>query len=222
MVKQFFPIPARLDNEFAPERDWSAVVVRIQRGDPTAMEELYRVFLKGIRFALYRQLGSRDLDDKLHDVFVIVAQAIQRGDLREPQRLMGYVRTVLRRQLAGHIQDAVRDRRIHAEFDDRHVLPDRCSSPEQKVIEQERDEIAGRVLKSINKRDREVLIRFYLKGESPAIICRDMGLTETQFRLIKSRAKARYSKLCRSRLTRVPRKAEGRIGVEHDERVPTT
>jgi hypothetical protein len=42
-----------------------------------------------------RQLGPRDLDDKVHDVFVIVAQAIRRGDLRDPERLMDYVRTVV-------------------------------------------------------------------------------------------------------------------------------
>ena len=31
--------------------------------------------------------------------FVIVTQAIQNGDLREPERLMGYVRTVVKRQM---------------------------------------------------------------------------------------------------------------------------
>jgi DNA-directed RNA polymerase specialized sigma24 family protein len=57
-----------------------------------------------------------------------------------------------------------------------------------------------RVLNAVPKRDREVLVRFYLKEEDPDIICREMELTETQFRLIKSRAKARFGELGRTRL----------------------
>jgi RNA polymerase sigma-70 factor, ECF subfamily len=56
-----------------------------------------------------------------------------------------------------------------------------------------------RILRSIGKRDREVLIRFYLEEQTPERICREMGLTETQFRLIKSRAKARFGELGKRR-----------------------
>jgi hypothetical protein len=73
------------------------------------MEDLYQVFSMGVRFFLYRQLGPRDLDDKDRDVFVIVAQTVRRSGLRDPERLMGYVRTVLRRQVAGHIEEAVKN-----------------------------------------------------------------------------------------------------------------
>ncbi len=72
------------------------MVARIQAGDPSGMEELYRVFTTGIRFYLCRQLGPQDLDDKVHDAFLTITQSIRRGDLREPDRLMGYVRTVVR------------------------------------------------------------------------------------------------------------------------------
>ena len=93
--------------ERPPDPAWSPLVERIRRGDPEGMEELYAVFAKGVRYFLWRQMGSQDLDDKVHDVFLIITQAIQRGDLREPERLMGYVRTVLRRQVASYIETAV-------------------------------------------------------------------------------------------------------------------
>ena len=73
------------------------LVARIQADDSTALEELYRIFARGIKFQICRQLGAQDLDDKVHDCFVIVVQAIRRGELREPDRLMGFVRTVVRR-----------------------------------------------------------------------------------------------------------------------------
>jgi DNA-directed RNA polymerase specialized sigma24 family protein len=57
-----------------------------------------------------------------------------------------------------------------------------------------------RVLNGLSPRDREVLVRFYLREQSAEEICRELGLTETQFRLIKSRAKARYGKLGQRRM----------------------
>jgi RNA polymerase sigma-70 factor, ECF subfamily len=186
-------------SEFVTEPRWAEVVERIRSGDPSGMAELYQVFSKGVRFFLYRQLGPRDLDDKLHDVFVIVAQAIQRGDLRDPERLMGYVRTVIRRQVAGHIEDAVQERRNHADLEGTLVLADHHPDPERGAIERQNDELAMRILRSIGKRDREVLVRFYLDEQTPERICREMGLTETQFRLIKSRAKARFGELGKRR-----------------------
>ena len=41
------------------------------------------------------------------------------------------------------------------------------ADPENEAIERENQELALRVLQSIPKRDREVLIRFYFKEESP-------------------------------------------------------
>src|SRR6266851_4698063 len=48
---------------------------------------------------------------------------------------------------------------------------------------------------------REILTRFYLYEQSQDQICSEMGLTLTQFRLLKSRAKGRFGELGRKRLT---------------------
>jgi RNA polymerase sigma-70 factor (ECF subfamily) len=181
------------------EPSWSLLVDRIRSGDPAGMEHLYAVFSKGVRYYLWRQFGAHDLDDKVHDIFLIVTQSIRRGDLREPERLMGYVRTVLRRQVAAYIEEAVHLRRNEMEIDPALNLTDRGISPERRVVEKETQEVAMRVLRSLPARDREVLVRFYLKEQSADQICREMELTDTQFRLIKSRAKARYGELGKRR-----------------------
>src|SRR5208283_4313311 len=103
----FSPKSDSSDDPVSLSHSWAELVTRIQSGDREALEELYRVFSKGIRFYLCRQLGSQDLDDKVHDVFLIITQAIQKGELRQPERLMGYVRTIVRRQVAIHIDAAV-------------------------------------------------------------------------------------------------------------------
>src|SRR5512138_3487552 len=101
--------------ETESSNDWVRLVKSIQSGSDDGMTELYQIFAKGIRFFLCRQLGPHELDDRVHDTFLIVVNAIQRGDLREPERLMGFVRTVVRRQVAAYIEHAVHERRQQAE-----------------------------------------------------------------------------------------------------------
>lgn len=165
------------------------------------MEELYRVFSQGIRLYLCRQLGPQDLNDKVHDLFLIVTQSIRNGDLREPERLMGYVRTVVRRQVAGHIHIARQQRRSSYDLDLGSTLLDARSNPENRVIRRQYNDVAQRILSAMRQRERDVLVRFYVNEQPAADICREMELTPTQFRLLKSRAKQRFGDLCRSRLS---------------------
>lgn len=181
---------------------WTALVEKIKVDDQSGMEELYRVFSRGVRFYLCRQLGPQDLEDKVHDTFLIVVQAVRRGELREPERLMGFVRTVVRRQVAGHIDQAVHTRRQHVGIESGTTVIDLNRDPEETAIQQQHEEIARRVLNSISKRDREILTRFYLLEQTQQQICDQMNLTETQFRLLKSRAKARFGELGKRRLAR--------------------
>lgn len=43
--------------------------------------------------------------------------------------------------------------------------------------------------------DREILTRFHFLEQSPERICRELSLTETQFRLLESRARSRFGRL---------------------------
>ncbi len=182
--------------------NWRRLVGKICSGDPMGMEELYGVFSRGVRFYLCRQLGPQELEDKVHDTFLIVLQAIQRGELREPDRLMGFVRTIVRRQVAGYIDNVVQARREQTDLDSGLAICDERSNPEQDAISRQRVEIMRRVLNGISSRDREILTRFYLLGQAQERICEEMGLSDTQFRLLKSRAKARFGELGRRTLRR--------------------
>jgi RNA polymerase sigma-70 factor (ECF subfamily) len=180
---------------------WGALVDRIRYSATDGMEELYLLFSKGIRFYLCRQLGPQELDDKVHDAFVVVVQAIRRGELREPQRLMGFVRTVVRRQVAAHIDKAVHSRREQMDLDSTVRVADPHGNPEEAAIFRQRVELIQRVLGELSVRDREILTRFYLYEQGQDQICSEMALTETQFRLLKSRAKARFGELGKKKLT---------------------
>lgn len=183
-----------------PLHAWSMLVDRIRNGQTDGMEELYELFSKGIRFYLVRQLGSQELEDKVHDTFVVVVQAIRRGELREPDRLMGFVRTVVRRQVAAHIDRAVHSRRDQLDAESSIRIVDPNTNPEESAIFRQRVELINQVLSELGERDREILRRFYLCEQGQEQICSEMGLSETQFRLLKSRAKARFGELGKKRL----------------------
>jgi RNA polymerase sigma-70 factor (ECF subfamily) len=181
---------------------WPALIQKIQADDATGMEELYRVFSRGVRFFLWRQMEKQDLEDTVHDTFLTVAEAIRRGELRDPDRLMGFVWTVVKRQLAAHIERAVAGRNQHVEINGAERILDRGADPEWSAIVRQRRMLACRLLGEVSVRDREVLVRFYLKEQTHEEICREMNLTQTQFRLLKSRAKARLGTLGRKTLSR--------------------
>jgi RNA polymerase sigma factor (sigma-70 family) len=173
--------------------DCAALVSRINRGEAAAIEELYGIFARGVRYWLLRHLGPDDLDDKVHDCFVVVLQAIRNGGLREPERLMGYVKTVVKRKITASIHVAARQRRVRVDFDDTlFFLPDRRENPERGLASRQQIEIARKVLERVPRRDREILQRFYVLEQSQEQIRADMELSCTQFRLLKSRAKARF------------------------------
>jgi len=188
----------------AVDVDWLDLVTRIHSGEDSGMEDLYKLFARGIRFYLCRQLGPQELDDKIHDTFLIVVQAIRKGDLREPERLMGFVRTVVRRQVAAHIDKVVHSRREELDLDVGVRVADVRRNPEQNAAFLQKVEFMVSVLDGLSERDREILSRFYLDEQSQEDICDQMDLSETQFRLLKSRAKARFGDLGRRKLLQRP------------------
>jgi RNA polymerase sigma-70 factor (ECF subfamily) len=180
--------------------EWGILVSQIKVGEETGMEQLYRLFSRGIRYYLCRQLGPQELEDKVHDTFLIVVNAIRRGDLREPERLMGFVRTVVRRQVAAYIEQAVHNRREQADLETGVTVADRKENPEQEAMIRQKAALMESALSALSERDREILVRFYLKEQPQDQICREMDLTETQFRLLKSRAKAKFGEIGKKKL----------------------
>jgi DNA-directed RNA polymerase specialized sigma24 family protein len=74
-------------------------------------------------------------------------------------------------------------------------MTDWKDDPEQSLLARQRAEIARKVMTGISSKDREILQRFYVDEQPQEQICTEMGLTYNQFRLLKSRAKARFGDL---------------------------
>lgn len=175
--------------------DCATLVRKILEQDACGVEDLYSIIAIAApaNFARIRKKDS--IEDEVHEILLIVLEAIYRGDLREPARLMGFVRTVARRRAVAHIRGNIIHRRRFLPQADSAVSSQ--PTPEERLADRERVQRLNLVLKRLRSRDREILLRFYYLEQRPDRICADMRLTPTQFRLFKSRALARCFELSR-------------------------
>jgi RNA polymerase sigma-70 factor, ECF subfamily len=181
--------------------NWVQLARGIRSGDQARIADLYASLIAPLRACLARVVSPDDVDDSLHEVVVIVLGAIQREELRDPERLAGFVRTIAHRRTAAHIRSRMMQRRFVEQVD---IVASREQSPEERVAGQERIEQLARVLRCLSARDREILERFYFREQKAEQICREMQLTGTQFRLFKSRAIARCFELTQTRMSPSP------------------
>ena len=192
------PTPAIGENY----EQFARIAWKIQSDDPEGMEELYRIFSQGFRFRFLRAISYQEVDDKIHEAFLHVVRAIRRGDIREPLRLMGFVKTVINREVAKEIRQAVQARRHYDDSKAGSFVADVSQNQQQNVIDRENAKLLERTLWELQDREREVLTRFYLLEQTKDRICAEMSLTPTQFRLLKSKSKAKFGVLGKKRLGR--------------------
>jgi len=183
---------------------WAVAVNEIRSGNNDAEEGLYAAVSDCARLRLFQYVDPQAVDDHVQEILLVVLAAIRSGELRDPACLMGFVRTIARRQAALHIRGAIHRRRRLVPVDSTIVRTAPEQSPEARLALQQKVAHVGDVLGKLCARDREILVRFYYHEQDSDQIRREMGLTKTQFRLYKSRALARCNELA-------DRQAEARL-----------
>jgi RNA polymerase sigma factor (sigma-70 family) len=167
---------------------WSELVDEIRGGNQESIALLYSAVSDSARAQLFRSIDSQAVEDHVQEILMIVLAAIRSGELRDPRCLMGFVRTVTRRQAAVYIRRAIVLRRRMVSMESAEPASPTNESPEARINARERVAVVKKMLETLCERDRDILIRFYYEEQDPERICREMHLTATQFRLFKSRA----------------------------------
>lgn len=185
------------------------LVEGIQRRDCSVTNEFYRRYSYRLRIVVFRQgTPNQDLDDVIHDtIFTAIAQ-IQAGDLRDARCLGGYLAITAHRkaielrektkrlvsldqEVKGTMNAGLRRSDVMSRAD---MVLSREPSPEELAILNQQRAVMVEAFRHMKPRDVEILTRFYLKEQTPEEIQSEMGLTETQFRLMKTRAKGTLAK----------------------------
>jgi DNA-directed RNA polymerase specialized sigma24 family protein len=112
-----------------------------------------------------------------------------------PECFRGFVHTIVLRQTASYIKERIKTRNTGVSVERLSELhAPACPPPDESVNRIERASIVRRALSLLPPRHREILIRFYVWEQRAETIMAEMKLSDTQFRLLKSRAKARFGK----------------------------
>jgi RNA polymerase sigma factor (sigma-70 family) len=154
--------------------------------DSAAIEEEIYTFARSLRPRISSSIGWDAAEDILHDAALAAIEAVRSSGIES--NVEGWIRTVIRRKVSEALAQSHRELAL-LEGGGAY----RSASLEQMALSREEMRQAREVLRTLPYEDRELLRRFYLEDESEAEICRDMGLSATQFRIRKWRAKAKVS-----------------------------
>jgi RNA polymerase sigma-70 factor (ECF subfamily) len=178
--------------------DVAGLASRIATGDRSAEEEMVRRYSRGVFMLLRHATGDHPLAEDLHqETFRICLDKIRRGELREPEKLSGFICNVARNLVVESFRRASRfGKRVGMEAAE--AVVDDKSSQFNRLLAEERAKIVRRVLDELHSfRDRELLYRFYVAEEDKARICEDLGLSSLHFNRVLYRARERFRELCR-------------------------
>lgn len=178
--------PSRINNY----ENFAVLIQGIKNNDDLAAETLCSKIKGGILLVIRRTVGYQDLEDIMQDVLATVLNAIQRDQVHHPDALLAFARTIAHRRVSAYVKHAVSERSHDSgPIDDYRPSTSYSDNPEEKYFQAERAHLISRALMGLKSNQREVLQRFYYQEEPKEQICRDMNLTETQFRLLKYRAR---------------------------------
>lgn len=173
------------------------LVLRIRTGDPRAEEELIERFGDGLTFLLRRWTrGHSDAEDLYQETFRLGLEKIRRGEVRDPDRLAGFLRSLARNLSIEHYRKAARrgSREEDLEAAAESSVPE--AGQLGQLLRKEKIALVRRLLEELGSdRDRQVLFRFYLAEEDKESIRSDLGLTAPELNLVLFRARRRYRDL---------------------------
>lgn len=179
----------------------AALAVRIAAGDRAAEERVVALFGRSVAVLLDRHTGNRpEAEDLYQETFRIGLEKLRRGELREPEKLPGFLAQIARNLAIEHYRKAAR-RRTDPDSEALDAVPAAEAGQLGDILARENAAMVRQVLADLaNDRDREVLLRFYLAEEEKDRIAADYGLTGLQFNRVLHRARQRYKELLTARL----------------------
>ncbi|HST23394.1 MAG TPA: sigma-70 family RNA polymerase sigma factor [Blastocatellia bacterium] len=165
-------------------------------GDALAEEELvhhYKVAVSIIIARIVQNHFSRE--DIFQETFKKALEKIRRGDVREPERLSGFVCAIARNLAIEYVRNPkhlVRE----ADATTTRQISDSAPDPFEHFRRKEKAEIVRQVIKELKmERDRKLLFRYYIAEEDKDQICADLALTREQFNGVIFRALKRFKEL---------------------------
>lgn len=174
----------------------AGLVSGIRTGNRQAEAELVDRYSRGVMVIIRREVRDTAVAEDLYqEAFRIVLEKIRQGDVREPERLSGFVCGVARNLVIDYFRRAARQESM-TEIEEAAHLPHPAPDQLQELLQKEKADLVRQVLKEMpNERDIQALYRFYIADDDKEQICADLGLTILHFNLVLHRARERFKEL---------------------------
>lgn len=169
---------------------------RIAAGDRGAEAELVATFSRGLLFFLKRESRSREQADDLHqETFRIALERLRGRGIDHPEALGAFLRGVASQLMRGEWRKEAR-RKTEPDEEAVAVAVDPRGGALPDLLERERAALVRRTIGELPiARDRQLLYRFYVAGETREAICRDLDLDAAHFHRVLFRARLRFKEL---------------------------
>jgi RNA polymerase sigma-70 factor, ECF subfamily len=176
--------------------DGAHLVSRIGKGDQQAEAQLVERYIRDVMIIIRRGVSDAAIvDDLCQETLWIVLRKIRQGDVREPEKLAGFICGVARNLVIDYFRHAGRQKSL-MEIEEAMLLPHPAPDPLKELMQKEKADLVWQILKEMpNERDSLVLFRFYIKEDKKEQICADLGVTSIHLNLVLHRARERYREL---------------------------
>ncbi|HZF10993.1 MAG TPA: sigma-70 family RNA polymerase sigma factor [Thermoanaerobaculia bacterium] len=183
------------------EESPAALVAHIVAGDGRAEARLFSRYGRSVAILLDRHTNGRpEAEDLFQDTFRLALEKLRRGELREPEKLPGFLAGIARSLAIEHYRKTARRK---TEPDSEAILTAEATGTGQlsELLARENAALVREVIRELGtSRDREILVRFYIAEEDKDRIAADHGLSGLQFNRVLHRARQRYKELLTARL----------------------
>jgi len=156
---------------------------------------------EGVLSLLRQELRDKRLaEDLCNEAFRIVLERMREQPLEDPDKLGSYLAQTARFIARSHRRDTSRRRTFTGQQEVIEGYGDPAADPTTATQTDERAKAVRKVLEEFPfARDREVLVRLYLRDQDKEEICRELGIDETHFRRVVFRARERFRVLIEQR-----------------------
>lgn len=170
------------------------LVERIRSGDRGAEEELVERFSRGLSLMLRRLARDPALaEDVYQETFRTVLAKARAGEIREGERLAGFLRGTAKNLLLAEWRKGAR---LEPDGDAAPAVRVDVAPQLRQVLRREEAGLVRKLLREMRfERDRQILVRFYLSEDTKHEICADLDVEVVRFKGVLHRARERLREL---------------------------
>ncbi|MGA3093360.1 MAG: sigma-70 family RNA polymerase sigma factor [Terriglobales bacterium] len=168
---------------------------RLRAGDGPTQEHFRKYFTALMKVKLRSRLNSREaIEDVQQETFVRFYIALRDGKIQHADRLGQWVNSTCNNVLRETYRQNVRTESL--DDDDAPELPAASLDVCKIVADRQVSQKVQKVIEQLPERDRRVLRAIFFEERDKDEVCRELGITRDNLRLLLHRAKQRLKDLC--------------------------